>query len=362
MNRSNKFRLVALVLPVLALTGAHHAKMTEMIMAETAVRFVSSLSAKQETTGVFDFDSKHRVNWHYFPDNGYKDVHGSPRPGVNYKSMSAVQRRLADALLGASLSQSGFAKAMSVISLEEILRVIENDTKGHRDLEKYYFAVFGKPSPNGTWGLRVEGHHLSLNFTIKKGKLISSSPTFLGANPHNVPSGPYRGLRALAKEEDLARGLVRSLNSSQIKQALVSEDAYADILTKADTRAKLEGQPSGLPASQMNEEQWQMLVALVYEYIHNMPADVAARRLQKFSNVRREKLFFAWAGSLEAGKGDYYRVQGPSFLIEYDNTQNDNNHSHSVWRDFRGDFGLDVLALHYQEDNHGLTTREYAAD
>ena len=362
MSKYNKFKFVAFVPLVIALTGAHHAKRTEIIMAETAVRFVNSLSAEQETMGVFDFHSEHRVNWHYFPDNGYMDVHGSPRPGVSYKSMHPVQRRLADALLGSSLSQSGFAKAMSVISLEEILRVIENDTKGHRDLEKYYFAVFGAPSPIGTWGLRVEGHHLSLNFTIEEGKLISSSPTFLGGNPHKVPSGPYKGLRVLAKEEDMARALVKSLNSSQIKQALVSEDAYADILTKADTRAKLEGQPNGLPASQMNEEQWEMLTALVYEYIHNMPADVAAKRLEKFLNVRSEELFFAWAGSLEAGKGDYYRVQGPSFLIEYDNTQNDNNHSHSVWRDFRGDFGLDVLALHYQKNNHGLTTREYAAN
>jgi hypothetical protein len=257
------------------------------------------------------------------------------------------------------------------MSLEEIVRVFEADTTGHRDPDNYHFTMFGKPSLTSTWGWRVEGHHLSLHFTMKQGRLISSSPTFFGANPHEVPQGEHKGLRALAGEEDLARAFLKSLAPDQRKIALFSDIAPEDILTLATVRAKLEGAPQGIPASKLTEKQYQGLLDLLGEYANNMPPEVAAERMKIVRQTPRAQLFFGWAGDIERGapkpvkigvpttgnraeKGNYYRIQAPTFLIEYDNTQNQSNHSHSVWRDLQGDFGLDAMALHYRMD-HGYS-------
>ena len=354
MRRRLKVRLLALLISTALLIFADQHSKIEAVMAETAQRFLHSLSAGQKEQAVFGFDNPYRTEWHFFPDFVFPQTYGHHREGVSYKQMSAEQERLADSLLGTGLSRQGFVKAMTVMSLEGILRVLEKDTAGRRDRELYYFTVFGSPSPTGTWGWSAEGHHLSLNYTIKDGRLVSASPTFFGANPHEVREGDRKGLRTLEREEGLARKLVRLLTQDQQKQAIVADVAYKDILTVAETRAKLEGQPEGLPASEMSEEQLDVLMDLIAEYAHNMPPEIAAERMKEALATPPGKLYFAWAGSVEPGVGDYYRVQSPAFLIEYDNTQNENNHSHSVWRDFEGDFGFDVLAWHHRRHEHGL--------
>ena len=351
MTKLTSFRMIALVVCFVALIAAHYRPNTEILMYETASRFIDSLSGRGQSMAVLEFSDKSRTEWHFFPDKFFTKEYGYPRKGISYKHMEPGQRKLADALLSAGLSRVGFAKVTAVQTLEEILRVLDNDTTGMRDIEKYYFSIFGKPSLKGTWGFRVEGHHLSLNFTIKKGRLIASSPTFLGANPHKVPAGPNKGMRVLAKEEDIARTLVKSLSKKQLKRALVAGVAYPDILTKADSRARLDGEPTGLPASEMTEKQFENLMALIYEYARVLSPDIAQDRINSADKTPRDRLFFAWAGSVQPGLGDYYRVQSPKFLIEYDNTQNKNNHSHCVWRDFSGDFGRDLLAQHYRQ-NH----------
>ena len=342
----------------------------EGLMVETANRFLDSLGKGQLDETLYDFGSPERLQWHYFPERGFHKEYGHERRGVTFKTMDPKQRHLAYALLGAGLSRSGFAKATTVMSLEEIVRVFEADSTGHRDPDNYHFVVFGRPSLASTWGWRVEGHHLSLHFTMKQGRLVSSSPTFFGANPHEVPQGEHKGLRALAREEDLARAFLKSLDSDQLKLALFAEIAPEDILTLATVRARLEGKPEGIPASRLTEKQFRALLELVDEYASNMPPEVSAERMKAVREAPRAQLFFGWAGQIErpapkpvtigvpttgnrAEKGNYYRLQGPTFLIEYDNTQNQSNHSHSVWRDLRGDFGLDTLALHYRRD-HGF--------
>ena len=167
-------------------------------------------------------------------------------------------------------------------------------------------------------------------------------------------------MRPLGREEDLARKLAQSLSADQRKTAVVDEKAYRDILTAFQTRAKLEDQPPGIAASKLSAQQYETLVAVLEEYAYNMPAEIAAKRMKQVKDTPKDKLMFAWAGSIEPGKGDYYRIQSPTFLVEYDNTQNNNNHSHSVWRDYEGDFGADVLAMHYRQFDHGL--RGLAAD
>lgn len=364
MTRHGKIRTIGLLLCAVALTAAHHVSRTESAMIETANNFLSSLTAEQSATASADFNAEARTKWHFVPDSNFKTTHGFARPGLTFNNMDPHQQRLAEALLSTGLSQAGLVKAFTIMSLEDVLRIKEKDTKGRRDPNKYYFSVYGNPAASGNWGWRVEGHHLSLHFTLRNGTLVSSSPTFFGANPHKVMEGPRAGLRPLGSEEDVARELMKSLDSAQQKQALIADVAPKDIITSADTRAKIEGAPQGLAASKMTAKQVEMLMAVLDAYANNMPSQVAAARRKAVRDAPLDKVFFAWAGGIEPGQGDYYRVQGPSFLVEYDNTQNENNHSHLAWRDYENDFGFDVLASHYQLFAHGAaaTDSHSAAD
>lgn len=361
MKNAVRIRLAILFVCATALAVAYHEARLEQVMAESAQHFLNSLTPEQTPKSQLAFDSPDRTLWHFVPDNNFEQVHGHPRPGLTYGELESHQRRLADALLSSGYSKSGFGKAVSIMSLEDILRQNEKDTTGRRDPMRYHVTVFGKPSVDGTWGWRVEGHHISVNYTIKNGQIVSSTPTFFGSNPHEVREGPRSGLRPLGREEDLARKLMQSLNAEQRKAALVAGEAYRDILTGFQTRAKLEDQPPGIAASKLTSQQYETLVGVLEEYAYNMPAGIAAKRMQQVKDTPKDKLLFAWAGSIEPGQGDYYRIQAPTFLVEYDNTQNNNNHSHSAWRDFEGDFGADVLAMHYQQFKHGLG-RAVAAD
>ncbi len=356
MSRIVRIRIGLAVLILAAAAGAWH-KSTEQAMVEAANHFLQSLTPEQAREVQFAFDAQERERWHFVPDNNYETVYKRTRPGLVYGHMQAEQRHLADALVATGLSKAGYIKAKTIMSLEEILRIKEGDLTGRRDPYKYHFSIYGKPSADGMWGWRVEGHHVSLHFTLKGGKLVSSSPTFFGANPHEVLEGPRKGLRALPREEDLAFELVSSLNARQKGKAVVDEKAYRDILTSFDMRAKLEDQPAGLPASELNAKQAETLMALIEEYARNIPSEFAAKRIEEAKATPKDKLLFAWAGSTERDKGEYYRVQAPTFLIEYDNTQNDANHTHTVWRDYDNDFGRDVLALHHRQYDH-----EVAAD
>jgi len=354
MSPTTKIRALALTLLAVAVAGAYHHS-TEQAMQSAADAWLKSLNHEQRTLATFEFsDSEQRENWHFVPGNNFEQTYGYPRQGLTYIRMQPEQRHLADVLLAAGLSPTGFAKAKTIMSLEDILRIKEGDLTGRRDPNKYHYTIFGEPSDDGAWGYRVEGHHLSLHYTLKGGKLISTSPTFFGANPHEVEMGPRKGLRPLAEEEDLAFELVNSLNDEQKEKAIVADTAYRDILTSADTRAKLEDQPTGIPASELTADQMETLMALVEEYASNVPAEIMEARMEQARETDVREMYFAWAGSTEPGVGDYYRVQTPTFLIEYDNTQNDANHTHTVWRDYDNDFGRDLLALHHRLFDHGL--------
>lgn len=355
MSRAACIR-IALLASFAGLAGLARLSTTEDLMVEAAQAWLASLNGNQVTAAQFELDNPDYEIWHFVPDNNFQQVRGYGRNGLTYKAMTPEQRALADALLGVSLSRAGFLRVKTIMSLEEVLRIQENDTVGRRDVDVYHFSVFGKPAREGTWAWRLEGHHVSLHFLMRDGELISTAPTFLGANPHEVREGPRKGMRPLGVREDAGRALMRSLGPGLRKEALVSDEAYRDILTSADTRAKLEGQPRGVAASALSEEQYALLLATADEYAISMPAEQAERRKALVRAVPRDRLFFAWAGSVEPGGGDYYRIQAPEFLIEYDNTQNRNNHSHSVWREFAGDFGRDVMAGHYRQDSHGFAS------
>ena len=248
------------------------------------------------------------------------------------------QKHLAQALLSAGLSQQGYIKAATIMSLEDVLRVLENDNGERRNPEKYYFSIFGEPSDTGTWGYRVEGHHLAQNYTIVDGK-VSDSPSFFGTNPAEVRIGPRKGLRVLALEDDYGYDMIESLDKTQQDVAVVDKTALKDIITGASRKAALNGAPNGLSAAKMTAAQYDKLMTIVELYASNVPQAMAERRLELARKQPKDATFFAWTGAVARGGLHYYRVQTPGFLIEMDCTQDEGNHIHSVWRDFNGDFG-----------------------
>jgi hypothetical protein len=337
VQNSAKLRLLAGGFTMLLLTSAYYRNQSAPTMAFAAKNFLASLTPEQVAQATFKFDEEERYNWHFIP---------KPRKGLPLKDMTPPQKHLAQALLSAGLSQRGYAKAVTIMSLEDILRILEKDSGVRRNPEGYFFSIFGEPSEKDVWGYRVEGHHMSLNFTLANGKVVAS-PNFFGSNPAEVREGPRKGLRILHAEEDLGRDLLTALSPDQKKVAIVTADAYKDILTEASRQASLKGQPSGLSASKMNKNQRALLQSLLDEYANNLPEQVAQAREEQIKKAG-DNLFFAWAGVEQRGGPHYYRVQAPEFLIEYDNTQNGANHVHSVWRDFTGDFGQDLLKDHYK--------------
>ncbi len=311
-------------------------------MARSAEIFIDTLSVDQGRATLFDFDDPERFDWHYIPRS---------RAGLPLKAMTAEQRVLALAILEKGLSAEGYHKATAIMALEAVLREIETFNWLGRDPEKYHFSIFGTPSATGSWGWRVEGHHLSINMTIVKGRWVAAAPRFLGANPAEVRSGPQAGQRVLAREEDLARALVRSLSPAQQARAVFRQEAYRDIVTGTDAVVR-PPERVGLPASSLDTAQKKLLRELIGVYLALMPAEIAARRMAAIRSKGWDRIHFGWAGSLEPGQPHYYRIQGPSFILEYDNVQNGANHIHTVWRDFEGDFGRDLLREHYARFPH----------
>ncbi len=311
-------------------------------MTEAATRFVAALSPEQKGKVMFDLDAHERLNWHYIPRR---------RAGLPLKELTSGQHHLATGMLGAALSQRGMLQATTIMSLEEVLAELEQGRGPTRDAELYYVSIFGEPDARGTWGWRLEGHHLSLNFLIVQGALVSVTPSFMGSNPAEVRTGPRQGLRVLAEEEDLGRSLLETMSEEQRRKAIITTKAPADIILSPNREAELLN-PAGLAVTEMNGEQVALLRHLVRQYVRRYRTEVAEDELTKIDNAGFDRVHFAWAGSTETGEAHYYRVQGPTFILELDNAQDHANHIHSVWRNVGRDFGLDVLAEHYRTEPH----------
>jgi hypothetical protein len=317
-------------------------------IAQAAIKFWNSLTPAEQGRAGFAFADAERMNWHYTPVQ---------RKGLPWKDMTAAQRNLGEALLHSALSEMGYNKAAAIEQQQDILKAIENGARAgsgdRRDPNDYYLTFFGKPDLKGTWAWRFEGHHVAFNFTMVDGALdVATAPNFFGSNPAKVPAGfPQAGLRVLAAEEDLGRKLITALDESQRKTAIMSETAPREIITGEQQRPD-PLKPTGIPAAQLTQAQKTMLMDLIREYAGRVRAELAQQDLKKIEQAGVDKIYFAWAGSIEVGGPHYYRVQGPTFLIEYDDTQNDANHIHAVWRDATNDFGADLLKIHYQLEAH----------
>ena len=309
-------------------------------MTTAAAGFLDSLNAEQTAAVRFPFDGEDRFDWHFIPRE---------RKGVPLKAMTASQRAAGLDLLRTGLSEKGFTKAESIRQLEQILFELEG--REIRDPDLYFFMVFGEPAEGNTWGWRYEGHHISQNWTVVNGNRVASSPQFFGTNPAEVRDGPKRGTRVLGREEDQARALLASLNGALRASAMLSDTAPRDILTSNQREAAMQDD-LGVAHHDLNEQQRGVLWSIIEEYATAPPSVVADRRLRAIRNAGLDGIKFGWMGGAARGEPHYYRIQGPTFLIEYDNTQGDGNHAHSVWREFKGDFGRDLLAAHYQRFRH----------
>ncbi|MEE2714980.1 MAG: DUF3500 domain-containing protein [Verrucomicrobiota bacterium] len=314
-------------------------------MARSANALLASLDKEQISLATFKFNGEERTYWHFIPAEMLKGGH---RKGLQIKQMTKEQRQLTHALLKTVLSESGHTKVKNIMFLEDILFVLEGKNRRFvRDSEAYHILIFGKPSNKGTWGWRFEGHHVSLNYTIIDGKL-SVVPSFWASNPAVADFGPGRRLIALEVEEFAARKLRNSLSTEQANKAVIADKAPRDILTSALPKVKaLEN--AGIAYGELNKDQQTQLTKLIKEYINRHRAVVAKEDWGKIEKGGLDKIRFSWAGSTKAFEPHYYRVQGPTFLLEYANTQNGANHIHATWRDFNGDFGRDLLREHVKK-------------
>jgi len=340
---SRRFIVLALLTTVLVGVIAS-AERSSTAMTNAATRFLAGLSPEQRQRASFAFDTDERFKWHYIPNEMF------PREGLAIKAMTEPQRKLAHDLLKAGLSQRGYQTMNAIMELEAVLKEIDKGPMS-RDWEDYRFAVFGTPSQQSPWGWRVGGHHVALIFTVVKGGIVASSPTFAGTNPAEVRHGPQKGLRILAAQEDSARALLMALDASHRASAIIDKVALSDIVTTNQPKVEPLA-PAGLTASAMTPAQRDMLMKVIESYTSIMADDIAAERIAKVRKAGVERIAFAWAGEAERGRKHYYRIQGPTFLIEFDNTQDDANHIHSVWRDFEGDYGRDILREHLRTSAH----------
>jgi hypothetical protein len=306
-------------------------------MSAAATHFLASLRPEQRKQVQLPLDSEERRNWHFVPRS---------RKGLPFKSMTAEQRQLAERLVATGLSRRGCDTAFEIIGLENVLA--ETEGSSYRDPTLYYLTIFGDPASHQPWGWRFEGHHLSLNFTSPVTALPAATPSFFGSNPNERAQGGAVK-RVLAPEEDLARELVKSLDPTQRKAAISSSTAPPDILAGPGRGL---GSATGIGYAQLGELQRGLLVRLIKLYLDRHRPDVANEEWSRIERAGLPSIRFAWAGGLEHGQGHYYRVQGRAFVMEYDNTQNDANHIHTVWRDSERDFGVDLLREHYLASHH----------
>jgi hypothetical protein len=314
-------------------------------MADAANRFLSVLPAEQRARASFAFDAPERLRFHFIPTEAFA------RQGLTIRDMGPAQREAAHTLLRSGLSQRGYMTATQIMETEGILGGLEGG-RGQftRDPERYFVSVFGTPSTSGTWGWRFEGHHISLQFTVVEGDITVSSPTFLAANPAEVPDGPRRGMRALARQEDAGRALLSSLDATQRQVAIQADINVRDVIARVALDPERLA-PVGVEARALSPGQRELLMEIVHAYTDVMADEIASLRLARVEQAGIDAIRFAWAGGTKRGELSYFRVQAPAFLIEFSNTMNDPNHVHSGWRDFGAEFGRDVLAMHMRQDH-----------
>ena len=340
-------KLLPLALLLSALTGVAQ-QAPAPAMRKAAQAFLTSLNDDQRKTATYAFTDEERFNWHFVPRK---------RNGLPLRDMTEAQHQAALALLQTGLSAQGYGKVTSIFDLENVLIVAENQKPDsrYRDPKQYAFSVFGDPAGRDPWAWRMEGHHCYLHFYVLGDKVISMTPSFFGSNPGVVRIDvPQKGKEIMKRETGLALSLVNSLDAAQLQKAMLSDTVLPEIVTFNKRKALLEKQ-EGIAFADLNAAQRATFLNLLQTYLNTYHLTLANQQMDKLKAVGLDKLTFAWAGDRQPGygpgKGQYYRIHGPTILIEYDNTQNQANHVHTVVRDLTNDWGEDVLAEHYRQQH-----------
>lgn len=328
--------MLAIVISATALTTTTTAQDGDPAgrMARAANRFLGTLDHSQKLKATFKFDDDERINWHFIPRD---------RKGIGLWDLEGAATEAAGDLVETGLSGAGYEKALEVRSLEEVLYLFEGGTEEERRLKRhphrYYISIFGTPGNKGNWGWRFEGHHLSLNYTIKDGKVASSTPEFFGANPGLIDAGPGRALRVLGAREDIARQILKSAPDAMRKNIWLSKTAPKDI-RGGGVAQPVFADAEGVAYADMTPDQQKLLRDLLAEYLKAMPASIVRERMQSIQKAGLDSIHFGWWGGSELNEPHHYVVQGKTFIIEYNNTQNSANHVHAIWRNLAGDFDL----------------------
>lgn len=291
-------------------------------IAQAAIHFLDGLNDLQRTQATYEFGGEERFRWHWTNPTSF------PRNGLPLRDMSEEQKLRAHELLQASLSEGGLEKALNIMSLQRELG---------SDPELYYVTIFGTPNAAEPWGWRWEGHHLSHHFTIVDDTL-ATMPFFLGAWPTNTEAG----VRAMPRAEDAGLELVNSFGGAALDNVLMNTSTLRQHVTQNAARVN-PLDPIGRLYGDMNDRQQSLVVEIIQTYLNTQSEHVATSRLANINEMGLEQIRFAWAGSMEYSNPQYYRLQGPTFLLEFDNSRNGGTHIHSVWRDFERDFGYHLL-------------------
>ena len=330
-------------LTFLLLTASLFVHAQKKVVLTNAQSFLSTLNPELKSKAQYALDDAERFNWNFVPIK---------RNGLTYYDFSDKQRNAAMVLLKSSLSEQGYQKAIAIVNLENILKVVEKQAPDsrYRDPLNYHFTFFGEPTEGKPWAWRFEGHHVSLNFTSIGGEMVSSTPSFFGSNPGIVQDGDSKGLEVLKEETKLGFELINSLNPDQRSTAIFSEVAPKEIIS-GNNRKAVPLTPDGIGFNALSKEQQTLFLKLLDVYTKNYAFGFSKKLMDKIKNAGMDNLHFAWAGSLTPGVANYYRIQGPMLLIEYDNTQNNANHVHTTIRDLKDDFAEDILREHYAKEH-----------
>ena len=331
---------------LLIFTGLENCMAQEMVPA--ANQFIRLLDSGQKAAALYPFDVEERYNFHFIPKDN--------RKGITMGELNKEQKEAALKLVRSCLSEQAATKVSEIMQLDNVLKAIEHRAEAdhYRDPEKYYFTIFGVPGDKNIWGWRLEGHHISFNFSVNEKKLVAGTPGFMGANPAMVKEGPAKGKQVLKDETDIGYMLLQTLTGDDLQKALINTVAPGEILTVANRKAMI-ATPAGIRYSEMNSRQQEKLLQLISLYIHRFTKLFADDMLKEIQGAGLDNLRFAWAGNTDpsvSGVASYYRVQGPTLIIEYDNSQNNANHIHTVVRDLKHDFGGDILLEHYRSTAH----------
>lgn len=359
MRKSNFIQVIVFLLITNTYVGAQEAYISDVTKAATEL--YQSFNRTQKISGLLRFDDTARMKWNNLP------VGLRARAGTSIGNMNDEQRRLMHRVLFASLSSQGYLKSVSIFHLDNLLNTFydslyarkEFDDKRYqfiRDLKwshkNYFFAFFGKPGDD-RWGFKLEGHHLSLNFSYVQG-ILSVTPFFIGTDPAEYPESEYAGWRVLGKEEDLGLKLIRLLTPAQQRKATKSTEVPSDIITAAESGRRLVDD-WGLPSSEMNETQKNVMLGIIREFVFNMDHEKALMEYDKILKAGSDKIWFGWIGTYKEEDPHYYVLNGPTFLIEFDNNggpRNRSGHIHAIWREKGNEYGEDILKKHYLKEKH----------